>query len=119
MGSHSLLIVLERLTMHLSWISIVFQVLVFQIITTQIYGEHTSNYGIVGIVQGQEKIGGFDLNWRFGRSLFRSTTLTKDKVRQILHDALCGKIEEKGLASGSIEAGSCMVQVLDYNAETG
>merc|ERR1712087_85293 len=39
MGSHSLLVVLERLTMHLSWIF-----LVFQIITTQIYGKHTSNY---------------------------------------------------------------------------
>ena len=30
--------------MHLSWILIVFQILVFQIITTQIYGKHTSNY---------------------------------------------------------------------------
>merc|ERR1712203_423172 len=64
MGSHSLLIVLERLTMHLSWISIVFQVLVFQIITTQIYGKHTSNYrtnlkqdGASALVQGFEMFG--------------------------------------------------------------
>ena len=30
--------------MHLSWISIVFQILAFQIITTQIYAKYTSNY---------------------------------------------------------------------------
>ena len=30
--------------MHLSWILKVFQILVFQIITTQIYGKYTSNY---------------------------------------------------------------------------
>ena len=42
--SHSLLVVRERLTMHLSWILIVFQILLFQIISTQIYGIHTSNY---------------------------------------------------------------------------
>ena len=30
--------------MHLSWILKVFQILVFQIISTQIYGIHTSNY---------------------------------------------------------------------------
>merc|ERR1711971_1108434 len=39
MGSHSLLVARERLTMHLSWILIV-----FQIISSQIYGIHTSNY---------------------------------------------------------------------------
>ena len=37
--SHSLLVARERFTMHLSWILIV-----FQIISTQIYGKQTPNY---------------------------------------------------------------------------
>merc|ERR1712172_201141 len=154
MGSHSLLIVLERLTMHLSWISIVFQVLVFQIITTQIYGKHTSNYRanlkqdgasasvqgrfemvgldqnrqlrkkraintkpgtVVGTFEGQEKIGGFGENWRSGRSFARTVTLTEAQVTEILHKAVCGKIEKKD----SVQDGTCVLQLLDYNQASG